>query len=71
MAARPYDIVVFGSSGFTGEFVNEELYRIQNEGRQDLKWAAAGRNLNKLEDSLKGICLVTSVAYAHSMWLDI
>lgn len=54
MAARRYDIVVFGSTGFTGEFVNEELYRIQNAEQSDLKWAAAGRNKSKLEGSLRG-----------------
>ena len=54
MASRPYDIVVFGSTGYTGKFVNEELYRLQNGGRQDLKWAAAGRSREKLQKSLSG-----------------
>ena len=54
MASRPYDVVVFGSTGYTGKFVNEELYRLQREGRQDLKWVAAGRSREKLQKSLKG-----------------
>ena len=53
--AREYDVVVFGATGYTGQFVNEELYRLQNEGRQTLKWAAAGRDRSKLEACLKGI----------------
>ena len=52
--SREYDIVVFGSTGYTGKFVNEELCRLQKEGRQDLKWAAAGRSKAKLEKSLRG-----------------
>lgn len=51
---RLYDIIVFGSTGFTGQYVNEELCRIQGEGKRSLKWAAAGRSQNKLEASLKG-----------------
>ena len=52
---RQYDIVVFGASGYTGQFVNEELYRIQNEGKRTLKWAAAGRTQSKLEAYLRGM----------------
>ncbi len=54
-SSRPYDIVVFGSTGYTGKFVNEELYKLQKTGRQDLKWAAAGRSKDKLRQSLLGI----------------
>ena len=52
---RQYDIIVFGSTGFTGQFVNEELYRLQSEGRPNLKWAAAGRKQSKLESCLRGV----------------
>ena len=51
---REYDIVVFGSTGYTGQFVNEELYRLQTEGGKALKWAAAGRTRAKIEACLKG-----------------
>ena len=51
---RPYDIVVFGSTGFTGKFVAEELYRIQCEVRRSLRWAAAGRNEEKVRACLEG-----------------
>ena len=54
VSGREYDIVVFGSTGFTGQFVNEELYRLQTDGGRALKWAAAGRSQSKLEASLQG-----------------
>ena len=53
--ARDYDVVVFGSTGFTGQFVNEELYRVQQDGQRTLKWAAAGRSKAKLEACLRGM----------------
>src|SRR3954452_17142543 len=41
------DIVVYGASGFTGQLVAEYLAsRYANDS--DLKWAMAGRNLDKL-----------------------
>ncbi|XP_071963086.1 saccharopine dehydrogenase-like oxidoreductase [Antedon mediterranea] len=44
---RIYDITVFGASGFTGQFVVEELARVVDE-ENDLKWAVAGRSSEKL-----------------------
>ena len=41
-----FDIVVYGASGFTGQLVAE--YLAAEYGRGDLKWAMAGRNLDKL-----------------------
>lgn len=58
--SRQYDIVVFGATGYTGQFVNEELYKIQGEGKRALKWAAAGRSQSKLEACLKGMCLASN-----------
>ena len=54
VSGREYDIVVFGSTGYTGQFVNEELYRLQTDGGRALRWAAAGRSQSKLEAGLKG-----------------
>ena len=51
---RLYDVVVFGSTGYTGKFVAEELYRIQCEVRRSLRWAAAGRNAEKVRSCLQG-----------------
>lgn len=43
-AARPFDVVVWGATGFTGHLVAEYL-----AGREGVRWAMAGRNLAKLE----------------------
>lgn len=46
-------MVVFGSTGYTGVFVAEELKRLQSEeGRSDLRWAAAGRSEDKVRSCL-------------------
>jgi short subunit dehydrogenase-like uncharacterized protein len=45
MADRPYDIVVFGATGFTGALTAEYLARNAPAG---MSWALAGRNMEKL-----------------------
>src|SRR5579859_7914963 len=45
--ARPFDVVVWGSTGFTGKLVAEYLAR--RRGAPALRWALAGRNREKLE----------------------
>ena len=42
------DLVVFGATGFTGQFVVEEIARIENE-HPGLSWGIAGRSRAKLE----------------------
>ena len=42
-----FDIVVYGATGFTGQLVAEYLVS-HYVGRADLKWAMAGRSLDKL-----------------------
>jgi short subunit dehydrogenase-like uncharacterized protein len=44
---RPYDIVVFGATGFTGALTAEYLARNAPPGT---RWALAGRNQGKLEE---------------------
>ena len=44
-APRPFDVVVWGATGFTGRLVAEHLARAGGE----LRWAMAGRNRDKLE----------------------
>ncbi|XP_037366223.1 saccharopine dehydrogenase-like oxidoreductase [Talpa occidentalis] len=48
---RPFHLVVFGASGFTGQFVTEEVAREQvDPGRSaHLPWAVAGRSREKLQ----------------------
>uniref|UniRef100_A0A8D3BQU9 Saccharopine dehydrogenase-like oxidoreductase n=1 Tax=Scophthalmus maximus TaxID=52904 RepID=A0A8D3BQU9_SCOMX len=49
-SSRPYHLVIFGASGFTGQFVVEEVARTVSEGpKGNLKWAVAGRSKQKLE----------------------
>jgi short subunit dehydrogenase-like uncharacterized protein len=49
-ASRPYDLVLFGGTGFTGGLTAEYLAK---HAPSDLKWALAGRNRQKLE-ALRG-----------------
>ena len=51
---RPYEVVVFGSTGYTGKFVAEEVHRVQCEERRSLRWAVAGRNQEKVRACLEG-----------------
>jgi short subunit dehydrogenase-like uncharacterized protein len=46
MASRPYDIVVFGATGFTGALTAEYLAA---HAPPQTRWALAGRNMSKLE----------------------
>ncbi|KFM57551.1 Saccharopine dehydrogenase-like oxidoreductase, partial [Stegodyphus mimosarum] len=48
---RKYDAVVFGASGVTGQYVVEEL-ALHNTG---INWCVAGRNLEKLQETLRDI----------------
>ncbi|KAM3861168.1 saccharopine dehydrogenase-like oxidoreductase [Diretmus argenteus] len=50
---RPYHIIIFGASGFTGQFVVDEVARCTAEGPGgSLKWAVAGRSRPRLEGVL-------------------
>ncbi|KAK5873820.1 hypothetical protein PBY51_018824 [Eleginops maclovinus] len=52
--SRPYHLIIFGASGFTGQFVVEEVARVASEGPNgNLKWAVAGRSKQKLEKVLE------------------
>ena len=60
--ARPYDLVVYGASGFTGRLAAEYLARRYTPGSssaaaagEPVRWAMAGRDRVKLErDSRSG-----------------
>lgn len=54
-SSRPYHIIIFGATGFTGQFVVEEVARCAAEspGGSSLTWAVAGRSRQRLEDTLK------------------
>jgi short subunit dehydrogenase-like uncharacterized protein len=48
MPSSRFDIVVYGATGFTGQLVAEYLAE-HYRGDRDLKWAMAGRSLDKLK----------------------
>ncbi|XP_053365187.1 saccharopine dehydrogenase a, tandem duplicate 1 [Clarias gariepinus] len=51
---RPYQLIVFGASGFTGRYVVEEVARSSAEvPGGNLTWAVAGRSRDKLEKVLQ------------------
>ncbi|XP_034555982.1 saccharopine dehydrogenase b [Notolabrus celidotus] len=54
-SSRPYHVIIFGASGFSGQFVVEEVarYAAGSPGGAPLKWAVAGRSRQRLEDVLK------------------
>ena len=52
MQERPYDIIVWGASGFTGRIVVDYMH--QEYGNGNLRWAVAGRNPAKLESVVGG-----------------
>ena len=47
-SSSKYDIVVYGATGFTGQLVAEYLAAHYRDDKQ-LKWAMAGRSLDKLK----------------------
>lgn len=53
-SSRDFDVVVFGASGFTGRLVAEYLLNRYSAGGE-LRWAVAGRNADKLRQTLKEI----------------
>ncbi|XP_023224355.1 lipid droplet localized protein-like isoform X1 [Centruroides sculpturatus] len=51
MDTRQFDIVVFGATGMTGQYVFEELAKVSK--RENIKFALAARNENKLKSVIK------------------
>ena len=62
---KKYDFIVFGATGFTGKLVVEYLVE-RYSSNPEIKWALAGRNLEKLKSVAKSknvpddICLFTA-----------
>ena len=48
MTNRQYDVVVWGATGFTGKWVAKHLF--DHYPQSELRWAIAGRNLQKMDD---------------------
>ena len=49
---RKYELVIYGASGFTGKYVVEIFATYIAEKKLKIKWAVAGRNKKKLEETL-------------------
>ena len=54
-----YDFVVYGASGFTGKLVVE--YALNQYSSEDISWAIAGRNLEKLQNLKEKLKLTNDV----------
>ncbi len=52
--AREFDVIVYGASGFTGTLVAEYLLR-QYGANRELRWALAGRSVEKLRRVRDGL----------------
>lgn len=50
---RKYDIILFGATGFTGQYVARELARVASS--EKISWAIAGRNLEKMKQVLDSV----------------
>jgi short subunit dehydrogenase-like uncharacterized protein len=64
MADRPYDIVVFGATGFTGGLTAEYLVRhmTRTQHTAPTRWALAGRNRAKLEQTRAHLATIEPAA---------
>ena len=50
MEKRPFDIIVYGATGFTGKLVVEYLLKHYGLKNDLFNWSIAGRSLKKLEN---------------------
>lgn len=50
-SARKYDFIIFGATGFTGQFVVDEVARLAEE--EGVTWAVAGRKMDRLQKVLE------------------
>lgn len=67
-AARPYHVVLFGATGFTGQLTAEYLATCSDAGR--LKWAIAGRTPAKLEECKRAILTLNPAADVSTIVAD-
>jgi short subunit dehydrogenase-like uncharacterized protein len=65
-AAREFDLVVWGATGFTGRLVAEYLAGCEG-GDGTLRWAIAGRNAERLAEVASGIAARLPKAAMHAV----
>ena len=51
MSDREFDVIIFGATGYTGKLVAEYM-RDEYGDDSSIKWAIAGRNMEKLDLNL-------------------
>ena len=57
---RTYDAIIYGASGFTGQYVVREFASVQQSNKnKPLKWAIAGRTRAKLNQVLENAAKAT------------
>jgi short subunit dehydrogenase-like uncharacterized protein len=62
---KAFDLVVFGASGFTGQYVVREILQVVKDSRfSNLRWAVAGRNKKKVEETMRAVTSDTGENYA-------
>ena len=58
-----YDIVLFGATGVTGQYVLEELVRVLRSDDQEFTLAVAGRNKKRLQKVLEQVSGFTGLVF--------
>ena len=53
--SREFQVIIYGASGFTGEYVAEDFAKYLSKNRVSMKWAVAGRNESKVTSILRDI----------------
>ena len=69
MTRRPFDVVLWGCTGFTGQLVARYFANRVAKRVPSLKWALAGRSLDKLQnlaDSLGGVDVLVADVQAQA-----
>lgn len=56
---REFDLIIFGATGFTGQYVAEEVARITDE--ENVTWAVAGRSVEKMKTILQNVEKATGI----------
>ena len=67
--ASRLDVIIFGASGYTGQYVVEEMAR---KGQQfGFKWAVARRTVDKLKQILQQASSVTGSSHGDEFQFDL
>lgn len=67
---RHIDLLIYGATGFTGNYVVEALAKWLATSKRPLRWAVAGRNRSKLQTYLNNVSTTTGVELRHIECLE-